>query len=155
LKACGVRMSDGLSQMEFRNLLELCDGKEAECGAFVSEVASGGRVGCRADLKMLWESGFPPTTLHRPLPANAASLFPGAPEPGAQPPLELPRSRRAAKRWLRDEAAALSPNVRGRFARDLDPILNFLFDELDDEAVRNQALRDLHVRLRNEETKIF
>jgi hypothetical protein len=68
---------------------------------------------------------------------------------------DLPRTRRDAKRWLRDEAEALLPQVRSRFTRDLEPVLDFLFKELEEESNRQEALMDLHARLRNEGTKLF
>jgi HD superfamily phosphohydrolase len=68
---------------------------------------------------------------------------------------DIPRTRGAAKRWLRDQADALMPQVRGRFTRELEPVLDFLFTEVDEESVRQNALVDLRRRLRNEGSKIY
>ena len=141
--------------MEFRNLLELYESKAAECDTFVAAVLAGQRQATRADLKLLWQTDLLPASQDGGRPVEAESLFPTVPQPTERALPPLPRSRTAAKRWLRDQAVALSPNARGRFSRELEPILDFLFDELKDEAVRDGALRDLRERLRNEETKIF
>ncbi len=68
----------------------------------------------------------------------------------------LPRTRPAMKRWLLDQAQVLRAYDRGRFAREhAEPILDFLFTELQEDHIRQLALMDLRKRLTNEAPKIF
>ena len=69
--------------------------------------------------------------------------------------ISIPNTRAQVTSWFKREAKGLAPHVRNEFEKELDEIINLLFNRVEDEVRRREMLSHLHLRLRNEGSILF
>lgn len=66
----------------------------------------------------------------------------------------FPRTAEELKEWLKVEAEVWKPHVRREFLDAIEPMAGLIWEDVD-ERMRAEAMRDVRVRLRNEQRKLF